>query len=201
MCGYIYVWVFICANELEKRVTYTYTHTHTMDFPISRCLLVRASTLPPVGIILRPGSVETPFGKLNFGSMCGMFVYGCDLLALREVPLGLLSRVEVNLRATVMVKRGGRRGRNLSISNPPSVVNSSIYTAMASDVSRTVLEASRNTTGRGRCCTQTLNKLHSSHIELISRILEAARSWNWWRDYYLDISFRYLIEEAKSSAR
>lgn len=29
-----------------------------------------------------PASVETPFGKLNFGSMCGMFVYGCDLLAL-----------------------------------------------------------------------------------------------------------------------
>lgn len=146
-----------------------------MDFPISRCLLVCASTLPPVGIILRSGSVETPFGKLNFGSMCGMFVYGCDLLALREVPLWLLSRVRVNLRATVMVKRGGRRGRNLSISNPPSVVNSSIYTATASDVSRTVLEASRNTTGRGRC-RRTLSKLHSSHIELISRVLEAARS-------------------------
>lgn len=65
----------------------------TMDFPISRCLLVRASTLPPVGIILRPSSLETPFGKLNFRSMCGMFVYGCDLLALREVRLGLLSRI------------------------------------------------------------------------------------------------------------
>lgn len=65
----------------------------TMDFPISRCLLVRASTLPPVGIILRLSSLETPFGKLNFRSMCGMFVYGCDLLALREVRLGLLSRI------------------------------------------------------------------------------------------------------------
>lgn len=47
-----------------------------------------------------------------------------------------------------------------------------IYTATASDVSRTVLEASRNTTGRGHCSS----KLHSSHIELISRVLEAVRS-------------------------
>lgn len=34
-----------------------------------------------------PGSVETPLGELNFRSMCGMFVYGCDLLAPREVRL------------------------------------------------------------------------------------------------------------------
>lgn len=80
MCRYLYV------RTNWRSVLHIHAHTHTMDFPISRCLLVRASTLPPVGIILRPGSVETPFGKLNFGSMCGMFVYGCDLLALREAP-------------------------------------------------------------------------------------------------------------------
>jgi len=47
---------------------------------------------------------------------------------------------------------GRRRRRNLSISNSPSVVNSSIYRrrAAATDVSRNVLEASRNATGRGR---------------------------------------------------
>lgn len=78
--------------------------------------------LPPVGIILRPGSLETPFGKLNFRSMCGMFVYGCDLLALRKVQLGLLS-----CWGRGGSESGRRRRRNLSISNSPSVVNSSIY--------------------------------------------------------------------------
>lgn len=135
-----------------------------MDFPISRCLLVRASTLPPVGIILRPGSLEIPFGKLNFRSMCGMFVYGCDLLALRE--LGLLSRIA----GVEEVNQGGGRRRNLSISNSPSAVNSSIHRRGI----RCIAEPSwkllvmQLAVGGGNP-----GQTDSSHTELISRALGA----------------------------
>jgi len=85
--------------------------------------------------------------SFNFRSMCGMFVYGCDLLALREDTA----------RASLLHYRGGgsesgRRGGVGEICRFQTLRAWWIrrYTAAVSDVSWTVLEASRNATGRGR---------------------------------------------------
>lgn len=85
----------------------------TMDFPIPRCLLVRASTLPPGGIILRPRARSEPrSGSLTLevcaACLCTAVIYSL----FSEVRLELLSRRRIAARVEVnqdrVVARGGR---------------------------------------------------------------------------------------------
>lgn len=103
--------------------------------------------------------------------LCTAVIYslfsGIRLLSRRRIA----GRVEVNQEGVAANRSEGAGcgvgGRNLSISNPPSVVNSSIYRHGIRCIARrleSALLVTRLAAGAG-----SLGKLHSSHTELILR--------------------------------
>lgn len=94
-----YVCVYVHTGKKGRRAA--------MDFPISRCLLVRASTLPPVGIILRSPVRSKP-------RSASLTLEVCAACLCTAVIYSLLERYGFSLDARCRwgrkwIRAGGRR--------------------------------------------------------------------------------------------
>jgi len=182
-CGYAHADVRALGARAGRR------GCGTMDFPIAPCLLVRASTLSP----FRPSVI--PCRDPARRAQLGKYVRH---VCVRAAVIYSLLPFEKGKRGTRFPSRrrwdawaeGWRAGQKFVDSESyreraTELVDTPALTA-ASDISR---DSSARASGVTRLAAGARHnprnpKLHSSHTELISRILEAVTVLrNWRRDY------------------